>query len=58
MLCTADYAIIAIVNLPVLFGQSLPCFEVFFYNNVIKKSGALLATEDWMLKFCMKNFTH
>lgn len=37
MLCTADYAIIAIVNLPVLFGQSLPCFEVFFYNNVIKK---------------------
>lgn len=37
VLCTADHARIAIVSLPVLFGQSVPCFEMFFITMLFKK---------------------
>lgn len=54
MLCTADHAGITIVNLPILFGKSVPCFHMFFIAMLSKKLCALVATEDWMLKLPMK----
>lgn len=48
MLCIADHARIATVNLPVRFAQSVPCFE-FFLTMLFKKFCALVETEDRML---------
>lgn len=54
MLCTTDHARNTILNIPVQFGQSIPCFKAFFIAMLHRNLRALIATADWILRLSMK----